>query len=163
MRGNTARIERVGGDILKTIDFNSPTTQIINAFLKPYYPVGDIEPIVAHEVRALDILAEYGIAPIVKNYGRDFIQMSYVGERTNSVPEAQIEHIVSVLNETDIVHNDLVFKGLLRNCTMLDGSVYLIDFQLASIMGIPPVEDIRKRFWRANYDSDEKQLGVSNG
>lgn len=157
MNGNTAKIERLEGNILKTIDFNSPTTKLINSFLKPYYQ-GDIEPIVAHEVKALEILAEYDVAPAIKSYGRNFIQMSYVGEEVRSVSAAQIDHIVSVLNKADIVHNDLAFNGQLRNCTILKGKVYLVDFQLASIGGIPPVEDIRKKFWRVNYDSDEKQL-----
>jgi len=169
MNGNTAKIEilRLNHDgwpdlkdaiILKTIDFNAPTTKLINSFLEPYYKDHQIEPIVEHEVKALEILAKYDIAPIVKSYGRNFIQMSYVGEEAKSVSVEQIDHIVSVLNKADIVHNDLVFNGQLRNCTMLDGRVYLVDFQLASISGIPPVEAIREKFWRVNYDSDEKQL-----
>jgi len=157
MRGNTANIERLEGNILKTIDLDSSTTKLVNSFLKPYYP-GDIEPIVAHEVKALEILAKYDIAPVVKKYGKNFIVMSYVGEETKSVSSKQIDHIVSVLNKADIVHNDLVFKGKLRNIMDLDEKIYLIDFQLASISGIPPVKDIRKAFWRPNYESDEKQL-----
>ena len=166
--GNTARIEIVrlnqegfpelkNAIILKTIDFNSPTTKLINAFLRPYYQ-GDIEPIVAHEVKALKILSKYGIVPVVKGYGKNFIEMSYVGEEVKNVSADQIDHIVSVLNKADIVHNDLVFNKQLRNCTMLDGKVYLIDFQLASINGTPPVEDIREKFWRVDYGSDEEQL-----
>jgi len=157
MRGNTARIERLEGKILKTIDLDSPTTKLVNAFLKPYYP-GSIEPIVAHEVKALVILAKYDIAPVVEVYGKKFIIMSDVGEETKSISSKQIDHIVSVLNKADIVHNDLVFNEELRNITILNGRVYLIDFQLASIFGIPPVKDIRKAFWRPNYESDEKQL-----
>jgi len=158
MNGNTAKIERLEGSILKTIDSNSPTTRLINSFLEPYYKNHQIEPIVCHEVKALEILAEYDIAPIVKSYGKNFIQMSYVGKEVKSVSSEQIDYIVSALNKADIVHNDLVFNGQLRNCTILNGKVYVIDFQLASIRGAPPVKDIREKFWRVNYDSDEKQL-----
>ena len=157
MRGNTARIELLEGNILKTIDLNSSTTKLINSFLRPHYP-GDIEPIVAHEVKALEILAKYDISPIVKKYGKDFIVMSYVGEEAKSVSAEQVNHIVSILTKADIIHNDLVFNEELRNITILNGRVYLIDFQLASMSGIPSVKDIRKAFWRPNYESDEKQL-----
>jgi len=155
---NTANIVLRDENILKTINFYSRTTKLVNSFLKPYYKDTEIEPIVAHEVKALQMLAEYDIAPIVKAYGKGFIEMSYVGEEAKSVSLEQIDHIVSILNKAGIVHNDLVFNDQLRNCTILNGKVYLIDFQLASIGRIPPVEDIREKFWRINYGSDEKQL-----
>lgn len=146
--------------ILKTIDLSEPTPKLVNSFLKPYYEGTKVEPIIVHEVKALEILSEYDIAPVVKSYGKDFIEMSYVGKDigTNKISLAEINRIVSILKEVNIIHNDLAFGGKIRNCTYYKNKLYLIDFQLASIDGVPPVEAIHEAFWRTDYVSDEKQL-----
>lgn len=159
MKGATANVKLWDKRVLKTIDFNQPTANQINVFLRPYYKDSRIEPIVAHEVKALKRLAQYDMTPLVTGYGKNFIEMSYVGEDVKGDLSArQIDYVINVLREAGIVHNDLAYEGVLKNCTCNRGKLYLIDFQLASIDGNPPADLIQRTFWRPDYGSDEQQL-----
>ena len=155
----TSIIEYRNGSVLKTVNALRSATIQTNDFLKPYYPDSEIMPIIAHEVKALKMLEKYNIAPVVKDYGDNFIEMSYVGKDiAGDLPADQIGHIVEVLKTAGVDHNDLAYDGDLLNCTIILGKLYLIDFALASINDVPEKQVVYKKFWREDYISDEHQL-----
>ena len=59
MKAATANIEFRNGTVLKTVNFSRAATILVNDFLRPYYPDSEIEPIIAHEVKALEMLSGY--------------------------------------------------------------------------------------------------------
>ena len=121
--------------MIKVIKPGNKIVKALNRIMKPCYPKVSM-PIVSHEMEALRLLYGYGIVPEVYSYGVDYLEMSGVGEAVTKTSkfidlEARCVYILDSLKKAGVQHNDIWYKGP-RNCTVADGVLHLVDFQLAS-------------------------------
>ena len=107
-KGFTARVKKISSDVVK----------------KTY--LFQFEWMVSREAKFLTQLNQYKCFPKLIAVGKNYIDMTYCGNRINSVKEytEQSKNILSILKKEKITHRDVNPKNLL----ILNGVLYLIDW-----------------------------------